>query len=200
MSDALAPLRLRPGPRPEETSAAVFLDRDGVLAETRLDEAGRPETLRGADDLVIPEDVAPALERLRDARYLLIVVTNQPDVARGTAALSDVVAVDEALMARLPLADTYICPHASRDGCECRKPLPGSLLTAARDWNIDMTRSWMIGDRWVDVAAGAAAGVKTVLLDRPYSWAPTSAGGPQPGLAATHQGATMTECVQLVLA
>jgi D-glycero-D-manno-heptose 1,7-bisphosphate phosphatase len=194
------PLRLRPGPRPEETSAAVFLDRDGVLAETRLDDAGRPETLRGADDLVIPEDVAPALTRLRDAGYLLIVVTNQPDVARGTAALSDVVAVDEALMARLPLADTYICPHASRDGCECRKPLPGSLLAAAGDWNIDMTRSWMIGDRWVDVAAGAAAGVTTVLLDRPYSWAPTSAGGPQLGLAPAHQGTTMTECVQLVLA
>jgi D-glycero-D-manno-heptose 1,7-bisphosphate phosphatase len=200
VSEALAPLRLRPGPRPEETSAAVFLDRDGVLAETRFDDAGRPDTLRGADDLVVPEDVAPALDELREAGYLLIVVTNQPDVARGTAALAEVVAVDEALIARLPLADTYICPHASRDGCECRKPLPGSLLAAARDWNIDLTQSWMIGDRWVDVAAGNAAGVKTVLLDRPYSWAPTSAGGPHAGLAPTHQGTTMTQCVRLVLA
>lgn len=151
--------------------AAVFLDRDGVLVED-LGLLTRPEELR-----VLP-GVPTALTRLKQAGFALVVITNQPVVARGLARESDVQAVHHSLEASLlaagaPRIDAwYYCPHhpkaevsAYRVICDCRKPRPGMLRQAARDLGLDLAASFMVGDRITDVAAGASAGCRTVLVE-----------------------------------
>jgi len=174
---------------------AIFLDRDGVIIESARNPSAPPENL---DDLRIPSGVADALGRLRANGFALVVVTNQPQVARGTLTHTDVEAINDAIRQSLPVDAIYVCFH---DGaaCECRKPRPGLLLEAARDLELDLPRSWLVGDRWVDIAAGAAAGVRTVLLGRDWSWAETSAGAPAPKLAPDHIVETLTEAAELIL-
>ena len=145
---------------------AVFLDRDGVLNEALIHD-GKPYPPEDADALKIVAGAREGLEALRAAGYLLIVVTNQPDVARGTQSGETVDAIHERLRAELPLDAVYACCHDG-DGCDCRKPKPGLLLSAAGDLGIDLARSFMVGDRWRDVDAGARAGCRTVFLDFGY--------------------------------
>jgi D-glycero-D-manno-heptose 1,7-bisphosphate phosphatase len=147
---------------------AVFLDRDGVL-NAAVARGGRPHPPASAAELVVLPGVPEALARLRAAGFLLVVCTNQPDVARGAATLASVEAIHARLRAALPLDDVRCCLHDDADGCACRKPAPGLLLAAARDWGVDLARSYMVGDRWRDVAAGAAAGCRTVFVD--LGWA-----------------------------
>ena len=177
---------------------AVFLDRDGVLNEALVDKDGVPRPPAGAADLHITEGAAGALERLHSAGFLLLAVTNQPDVARGALSMDDVEMVNNELQARLPIDAVYVCPHTS-DACDCRKPKPGMILDAADDWEVDLAASWLIGDRWVDVAAALAAGVRPILLERPYSWDPTSSGAPEENLARVPARGTISECVSLIL-
>jgi D-glycero-D-manno-heptose 1,7-bisphosphate phosphatase len=147
---------------------AVFLDRDGVInrAVVRHGKPFPPPTL---DDFTIEDGVPVAIERLRAAGFLIVVVTNQPDVAKGLQR-RDVVEAMHARLASAALCDAIqVCYHSADDGCACRKPRPGMLLKAADDWQIDLGRSFMVGDRWVDVAAGQAAGCFTVWIDRGYA-------------------------------
>src|ERR1700722_3058746 len=145
---------------------AVFLDRDGVLNEAGIRD-GNPSPPAAAAALKIVAGARESLEQLRAAGYLLVVVTNQPDVARGTQTREAVDAIHARLCAELPLDAVYPCCHDG-DGCNCRKPKPGLLLNAAADLAIDLARSFMIGDRWRDVDAGARAGCRTVFLDFGY--------------------------------
>ena len=103
------------------------------------------------------------------AGYRLIVVTNQPDVARGLLSRETVDAMHARLAELLPLDDIRVCPHDDADGCECRKPKPGMLVEAAREHGIALEQSFMVGDRRNDVEAGRAAGCTCVFLDRKYS-------------------------------
>jgi histidinol-phosphate phosphatase family protein len=146
---------------------AVFLDRDGVLNEAIVRE-GRPYPPAGVAELRIPPGTAEALKRLRDAGFALIVVTNQPDVGRGKLTRGAVEEIHAALRARLPVDDFYTCFHAGTEECACRKPKPGLLLKAAAERSIDLQHSFIIGDRWRDIDAGAAAGCRTVLIDYHY--------------------------------
>lgn len=148
---------------------AAFLDRDGVLNACSVDHHGVPHPPVTADDTCLLPGVAEACGRLRQAGYLLICVTNQPDVARGTQTRQRVEAINAKLMSLLKLDAVYVCYHDNEDQCDCRKPRPGMLLTAAREHEIDLSRSIMVGDRAGDILAGAAAGVKTFLLHMPYS-------------------------------
>ena len=148
--------------------SAVFLDRDGVLVEPVV-RAGRPCPPSSLADLRIYSDATAALHRLRAIGMPLIVVTNQPDVARGTQKLSDVQAIHSHLHHLLPLDDILACFHDDIDNCLCRKPKPGLLLEGAARHGADPRRSFMIGDRWRDVAAGKAAGCRTIWIDRGYS-------------------------------
>ena len=147
-------------------SRAVFLDRDGVLNEAVIRE-GKPYPPADADELKVTTGAREALEALRAAGYLLVVVTNQPDVARGTQTREAVDAIHARLRRELPLDAVYACCHDG-DGCDCRKPKPGLLLQAAAEMGIDLGRSFMVGDRWRDVDAGARAGCRTVFLDFGY--------------------------------
>jgi D-glycero-D-manno-heptose 1,7-bisphosphate phosphatase len=147
---------------------AIFLDRDGVLIEAHI-LCGTPHPPPSVESMRIEPGVPESLARLRNAGFLLLVVTNQPDVARGTQNRAGVEAIHDRLRQQLPFDGIYTCYHDTSDNCSCRKPKPGMLLDAATVHGIDLNRSYMIGDRWSDIAAGAAAGCRTILLDRSYS-------------------------------
>ena len=146
---------------------AVFLDRDGVLNRAIVRD-GKPYPPASLGELEIVEDAAGSLRRLKNLGFLLLVVTNQPDVARGTQTLDTIHAMHAAMRESLPLDDFLICPHDDRDGCRCRKPLPGLLLEAQARYGIDLGRSFLVGDRWRDMDAGHAAGCRTVFIDQNY--------------------------------
>ena len=146
---------------------AVFLDRDGVINQAIVRD-GKPYPPSGANELVIVPEAPEALRALKQAGFLLIVVTNQPDIARGTQPPAAVEAIHEILRQALPLDDFFLCPHDDSDLCDCRKPHPGLLLRAAGKHNIDLPRSFMVGDRWRDIGAGANAGCATVWIDYGY--------------------------------
>ncbi|MBT8587058.1 HAD family hydrolase [Polynucleobacter paneuropaeus] len=147
---------------------AVFLDRDGVINRAIVRD-GKPYPPASLVDLEILPGVHEALQKLHDANYLLVVVTNQPDVARGTTKREDIELMNTFLASQLPIDDFKTCYHDSRDKCSCRKPLPGALLEAAQEYDIDLSKSFMIGDRWRDVEAGASAGCKTFFINYRYA-------------------------------
>lgn len=147
---------------------AVFLDRDGVLNETFV-RSGIPYPAANAEAVRILPGVPQALKSLKQFGFLLIVVTNQPDVARGTQTAAEVDAINRHLAAQLPLDEFRVCPHDNADQCDCRKPKPGLLLAAIKTHGIDPAASFMVGDRSGDILAGAAAGCRTLLVERAYS-------------------------------
>ncbi|HUI76380.1 MAG TPA: HAD family hydrolase [Bryobacteraceae bacterium] len=149
------------------TIKAVFLDRDGVLNEAIVRD-GRPHSPQTTDQLKLVPDALGALSALKAAGFLLIVVTNQPEVARGTQSRQAVEEINSAMARQLPLDAFYTCWHDDPDACPCRKPKPGLLTEAAATWGIDLGWSYLVGDRWRDIDAGAAAGCKTVLIDYHY--------------------------------
>lgn len=151
-----------------EPRAAVFLDRDGVLVRASVVD-GRPYAINTVGELELERGAHDACEALRAAGFLLVVVTNQPEIARGTLARAAVDEFHERLRELLPLDDIVTCPHDDADGCDCRKPQPGMLIDVASRLGIDLAASFVIGDRWRDIEAGKRAGCTTVFLDREYS-------------------------------
>jgi D-glycero-D-manno-heptose 1,7-bisphosphate phosphatase len=150
------------------SARAVFLDRDGVINAAVLRD-GKPYPPACADDVEILPGVAEALARLKRAGYVLVVVTNQPDVARGATSRVAIDAIHARLAAELPLDAIRACFHDDGDRCHCRKPAPGLLLDAARDLDLDLAGSVMVGDRWRDIEAGRAAGCRTVFINANYT-------------------------------
>ena len=146
---------------------AVFLDRDGVLNEAEVRD-GKPFPPGSPDDVVVIPGMAEACDRLGRAGLVRVVVTNQPDVARGRQSMTGVAAINSVLRHQVDVDAVYVCPHDNDDGCACRKPKPGLLLSAAADLSLDLSRSFMVGDRWSDIAAGREAGCRTVYIDRGY--------------------------------
>jgi D-glycero-D-manno-heptose 1,7-bisphosphate phosphatase len=153
---------------PEPLRPAVFLDRDGVLNRALVRD-GVPHPPHDLSDFELLPGVPEALARLAAAGFALVVVTNQPDVARGTQTRARVDEINDRVRAMLPVLDVLTCFHDNADNCACRKPKPGLLLEAARRWGLDLARSFMVGDRWSDVVAGQAAGCRTILVETPYS-------------------------------
>ncbi|MEI8288569.1 MAG: HAD family hydrolase [Verrucomicrobiota bacterium] len=156
--------------RKSDARRAVFLDRDGVINRA-LERDGKPYPPTTLAEFEILPEVPTALARLKTAGFLLIVTTNQPDVGRGTLALQVVENIHAHMTAQLPIDRVEVCfhPGKGRSDCDCRKPKPGMLFHAARELNIDLAESWMVGDRWRDVDCGHAAGCKTVFIDRGYA-------------------------------
>ncbi len=151
---------------PLKSPRAVFLDRDGVLNRTFIHRDGKTHPPASPAEMEILPGVSEACLELSAAGFLLIVVTNQPDVARGTQPREVAEAINESLRRRLTLDEILVCYHDNADNCSCRKPKPGLLLQAAATWGIDLNSSFMVGDRWTDIEAGHAAGCKTVLIGR----------------------------------
>jgi D-glycero-D-manno-heptose 1,7-bisphosphate phosphatase len=151
---------------------AVFLDRDGTLNADRADYVKRLEELSWLPGVFEP------LRRLNEAGFELIVVTNQAAVAKRLTHEEEIERIHRVMASQLAqngiqVAGFYYCPHDDRDDCECRKPRPGLLLRAAEELDIDLSRSWIVGDRERDLAAGWAAGCRAILVtaERPLSLA-----------------------------
>jgi D-glycero-D-manno-heptose 1,7-bisphosphate phosphatase len=142
---------------------AVFLDRDGVINATVV-RRGKPRAPQDMSEWVWVEGVHETLTELRARGYLLVVVTNQPDVSRGWQTRAQVDAFHQLVERSLPIARVYTCFHDVVDACECRKPKPGMLHVAGAELGIDLGRSFMVGDRDSDVEAGRAAGCATIYL------------------------------------
>jgi len=170
---------------------AVFFDRDGVLNEAIVRD-GLPYSPGTPDQLKVVADAPAALAQLRAAGFLLIVVTNQPEVSRGKVTRAQVDEMNAALAAALPLDGFMVCWHDDQDACRCRKPKPGLLEEAARQFGIELHRSFLVGDRWRDVDAGAAAGCRTVLIDYHYLERPPAR---EPDLRTT----SLTEAARWIL-
>ena len=170
---------------------AAFLDRDGVINRAFVRDR-KPFPPADISQLEVLPGVPEALGRLKAAGFLSIVVTNQPDVARGTMARPAVEAINERLRGTLALVALYTCWHDDMDRCACRKPLPGLLLEAAREHDIDLARSFMVGDRWRDIAAGRAAGCRTAWISCGYD-------EPAPSPPADFTGSSLAEAVNWIL-
>ena len=147
---------------------AVFFDRDGVLNHAIIKE-GKPSPPASLDELIINSNARVALNNLKAKGFLIIVVTNQPDVARGQTPQHVVEKINQRLLTELPLDDIRVCYHDDVDNCVCRKPKPGLIQQAAHDFSIDLTHSYMVGDRWKDIAAGKAAFCRTIWLKNNYA-------------------------------
>lgn len=153
---------MKPGRR-----LAVLLDRDGVLNRAVVRD-GKPYPPDSIASLEILPGVAEALSDLKEAGFVLAVVTNQPDVAKGIQSQAVVEAIHDRLRAELPLDGVFVCYHVDADRCDCRKPMPGLLLRAALQYGFELADSYMIGDRWRDVDAGHRAGCRTIFIDYGY--------------------------------
>lgn len=147
----------------EAQRRAVFLDRDGVINRAVVRD-GKPYPPDSVAELEILPGVPQALAALRAAGFLNVVVTNQPDVATGKQRREVVEAMHARLARELAVDAIKVCYHAAADGCACRKPKPGMLLEAASDHGIDLATSYLVGDRWRDVAAGQAAGCRAAYF------------------------------------
>ena len=147
---------------------AVFLDRDGVINRAMIRD-GKPYPPAQLDDFEILPGSVTSLSQLAAFGYILIGITNQPDVARGTQSREMVESFNTLIRSRLPVTQIFVCYHDNADRCDCRKPKPGLILQAAHEYGLDLSRSWMVGDRWKDIAAGQAIVLKTIFVDYHYA-------------------------------
>lgn len=146
---------------------AVLFDRDGVINQALVRD-GKPYPPSGSHEFVLVDGIVETAEELRRRGYLLFVFTNQPDVARGTQSREQVEIFHRHILARLPITKVYSCFHDDADNCACRKPKPGMIYWARDEYELDLPGSWVVGDRWRDVEAGATAGCNTILIRYGY--------------------------------
>jgi len=147
---------------------AIFLDRDGVLNRAFI-KNGRPYPPKNINELEILPGVVNSIEALHDAGFRLIVVTNQPDVARGLVDIESVEEINNYLLHVMKIDEFKTCYHDDSDLCDFRKPNPGALIHAANEYSIDLRASYMVGDRWRDMEAGQRAGCKTIFIQYNYA-------------------------------
>ncbi len=167
----------------------MFLDRDGVLAEAIVRTDGKAYAPTRVEDFVLVPEAGAQVQRLRDAGFLCIVFTNQPELSNGELLYADLETMHRQLAAAVPLDDIYICPHDKSEGCRCHKPSTGMLDDAVERWGVDLATSYVVGDRWRDVDAGRNAGCYSILIERSYSAATW----------ASARVATLTEAAEAVL-
>jgi D-glycero-D-manno-heptose 1,7-bisphosphate phosphatase len=147
---------------------AVFLDRDGVV-NAAIVKDGKPYPPWVVEEFQLLPGVVEACTSLRGAGFSLVIATNQPDVGRGTLAQETVEEMHRIMREQLPIDRVEVCYEpGGLQSSEFRKPRPGMLLRAARELDIDLGRSFMVGDRWRDIDCGYAAGCKTIFIDRGY--------------------------------
>lgn len=151
---------------------AVFFDRDGVINLTVF-RKGAHRAPQDLSEFAYVDGVSATLEALRTRGYVLLVCTNQPDVARGWQDKNQVIAFHRKIELELPVSRIYACFHDDANDCACRKPKPGLLVQGSEDFDIDLKQSWMIGDRWKDIEAGRAAGCRTVYVRHAHDTEPS---------------------------
>lgn len=143
------------------------MDRDGVINAARVVN-GKPYPPSSLQDFEILPGVKSALEKLKKIGFLTIIVTNQPDVATGKQSKKTVMQIHDLILKSLSIDDIKVCYCRPGPNCHCYKPSPEMLKESASDWNVDLTLSYMVGDRWRDIGAGKKAGCTTLLIDYQY--------------------------------
>jgi len=146
---------------------AAFLDRDGVINKAKLVQ-GAPRPPKSVDEVVILDGVFEAITRLKRHNFIPVIITNQPDVARGKILLSSVTEINEFIGNSLGIEHFYVCTHDDQDLCACRKPSTGLIDRAISDLNIDVANSFLVGDRWKDIEAGQKSGCTNFYIDYSY--------------------------------
>ena len=146
---------------------AIFLDRDGTLNKAFI-KNGLPFSPLSFSEFEILPGIKESILRFKKLNFVCLLVTNQPDVSRGKIKKNVVIQMNRLLKSEVKLDDIFVCYHDDLDNCECRKPKPGLLLDAGKKWNINLNKSYMIGDRWKDVQAGINAGCKTIFINNNY--------------------------------
>lgn len=146
---------------------AAFLDRDGTINRAIIKNS-KPFPPSSIEDLELLPGVLDAILILKKLGYVPIVITNQPDVARGNIKLSSIEVINKFICKKLMIDHIYMCLHDEGDNCECRKPKPGLILKASLDLDIDLNTSIFVGDRWRDIQAGQVAGCTCYFIDNRY--------------------------------
>ena len=146
---------------------AVFLDRDGVVNLAYI-RSGKPYPPKDLSQLIILPNVEDSVKSLTKFGFVVVVVTNQPDISKGNSSYEIVNVLHKEISSLTGIKNFYVCPHIDSDKCTCRKPKPGLLLEAAKELNLDLRKSYMVGDRWRDVEAGQKAGCKNFFIDYSY--------------------------------
>lgn len=146
---------------------AVFLDRDGVLSKGYVRDGKSYAPRKIVDFKLLPYAIT-SVEKLRKIGFLVIVVTNQPDINNGLVTIEAVNTMHSILRKKTKIIDIFLCPHSKNEHCSCRKPKPGMLIEAAQKYNINLSKSFMVGDRASDIEAGLAAGCRTIFINRNY--------------------------------
>ncbi|MGA7805244.1 D-glycero-alpha-D-manno-heptose-1,7-bisphosphate 7-phosphatase [Bradyrhizobium sp.] len=171
---------------------AVFLDRDGVL-NANIERDGRPVAPWRREDFRILPGVPEAVGELKRAGFVTVVVTNQPDIANGRTQPATLAAMHEELRRHVEIDDIRVCPHVDADACACRKPKPGMIEDAAAEHSVALDQSWLVGDRWRDIAAAHAAGCRSILVG---DW---DGGSPEGVCPADYRAKSLPDAVQIIL-
>jgi D-glycero-D-manno-heptose 1,7-bisphosphate phosphatase len=146
----------------------IFLDRDGVINKVIIRD-GQVYSPVSKEEFEFVDGVANAVKVLKSSGFRVIVVTNQPDIARNKMSKTDLAQMTERVIKETGVDDVVVCPHDDNDRCQCRKPKPGMLVNSAKKWNIDLPKSFVIGDSWKDIEAGKKAGCACVLINAKYN-------------------------------
>jgi D-glycero-D-manno-heptose 1,7-bisphosphate phosphatase len=146
---------------------AAFLDRDGVLNASIL-KNGTPRPPSTVAEVTILPGVLDAISLLVENNYVPVVITNQPDIARGTVKIHEVERINKYIGRKCGISDFYTCPHDDADGCHCRKPLAGLITTASTELELDLSASFLVGDRWRDIEAGQSVDLPCFFIDYSY--------------------------------
>ena len=147
---------------------AVFLDRDGIINKV-IPENGKAGSPKCFEEFEFISEISIQIDRIKEAGFLAIVCTNQPDISRGKMSIQELEKMHSKIRSELSIDDIFVCPHDDKDNCFCRKPKPGMILNAMKKYNIDLIQSFFIGDSWKDIEAARNAGCRGILITTSYN-------------------------------
>lgn len=150
-----------------DVNKAVFLDRDGVVNRPIIRKR-KPYAPRALFQFKIYKDVKLSITKLIENNFLIIIVTNQPDIGNGLMKKKELDLIHKKLRSHIHIDEIYSCTHSQKEKCKCRKPSPFFLLKAKRKYNIDLFKSYFIGDRYTDMLTAKNANCRPVFIDRNY--------------------------------
>ena len=154
----------------EKINKAVFLDRDGIINHIVFHRGiNKPSSPWNLEEFKLKDGVENPLKKLKELGFLLFIISNQPDIARGNVKKGTTEKINKILYEKFPIKEIRICPHDDKDNCNCRKPKPGMILDLKEKYDIDLKKSYVIGDSWKDMKIGENAGVKSILIDKKYN-------------------------------
>jgi D-glycero-D-manno-heptose 1,7-bisphosphate phosphatase len=152
------------------------------------------------EDFSLIENTGIALKKLKNHGFSIYVVTNQPDISYGNLSQQTLRNIHIKMQSLLPeIEGIYVCPHSNGEGCSCRKPKDGLIKQVFLEHNLNLESSWMIGDRWVDIAAANSFKLRSILISNEESWKPNSSGVPGPEVRPTFEVRDILSAAELII-